>query len=145
MQILFKSCPWQTVHMMSACWRAIQQIMRSATQDPDWSHKAFNTSGSLVFWNDLFDPSKTFLSSFDTTSNVLLILFMEMFMKLLNNKRNVNRRLQNWMQRSWTMSGMLALWMEGQEESRLANSHIPMALHVGHLVDRRSSGFADFW
>ena len=58
--------------------------MRSATQDPDWSHKAFNTSGSLVFWNDLFDPSKTFLSSFDTTSNVLLILFREMFMKLLN-------------------------------------------------------------
>ena len=25
--------------MMSACWRAIRQIMRSATQDSDWSHK----------------------------------------------------------------------------------------------------------
>ena len=76
--------------------------------DPGWSHKEFNISGSLVFGTTFSILTRPFSVLLTTTSNVLLILFMEMFMKSSNNKLNANRKLQNCMQRSWTMLGMLA-------------------------------------
>ena len=78
--------------------------------DPGWSHKEFNISGSLVFGTTFSILTRPFSVLLTTTSNVLLILFMEMFMKSSNNKLNANRKLQNCMQRSWTMLGMLASW-----------------------------------